>query len=76
MPRSLRLFLLPLAAAALLVACNDDPKPDQPKKPDSPVGDTQLRDTIQKPIERAKGVEKTIQDSKDKQDKQLEDQGG
>ena len=71
-----RPILLALAAAACLAACKEDPKPDKDHKPDGPVGSTQLRDTIQKPIQRAKAVEKTIQDAKDKQDKDLQDQGG
>ncbi len=76
MPRTARLFLLPFAAVALLTACHDDPAPDQPKKPDAPVGSTDLRDAIQKPIDRAKAVEGKLQDAKEKQDKQIENQGG
>lgn len=74
--RLLRPILLSLAAAACLAACKEDPKPDKDHKPDSPVGNTELRDAIHRPIDRAKAVEKVIQDAKDKQDKQLDDQGG
>ncbi len=76
MNRPIRTALLALAATVALAGCKEDPKPDPPKQPDVPVGHTELRDAIQRPIDRAKGVEKTIQDAKDKQDKQLEDQGG
>ncbi len=72
--RSMRLLLLPLATIALLAGCRDDPVPDKSKKPDSPVGDTQLRDTIQRPIQRAKGVEQTIQAAKDKDDSRLQEE--
>ena len=74
MLRAMILILLTLATAGLLTGCKEDPRPDPDKKPDSPVGDTQLRDTIQRPINRAKGVEKTIQDAKDRQDQQLQNE--
>ena len=76
MSRAIHLMLLTLATAGLLTGCKEDPKPDPARTPGSPVGDTQLRDTIQRPIDRAKGVEKTIQDAKDKQDQQLQSEEG
>ena len=72
----LSLLLLILAAGALLAGCREDPKPDPARKPDAPVGDTQLRDTIHKPIDRAKSVEGIIMKSKDNQDQQLQDAEG
>ncbi len=76
MPRFIRLPLLVLAGCALLAACHDNPAPDPPKKPDVPVGSTNLRDAIHKPINKAKSVEGTLEDEKEKQDKQLQDAGG
>ncbi len=76
MLRPMHLILLTLAIAGLLTGCKEDPKPDPARKPDAPVGDTQLRDTIQRPIDRANGVEKTIQDAKDKEDQQLQNEEG
>jgi hypothetical protein len=76
MSRSIRILLLPLAAASLLAACKENPQPDQPASPASPVGDTQLRDAIQSPINRAKGVEGIIMKSHDRQDKQLQGDEG
>ncbi len=76
MTRFIRLLLLPLAAIALLVGCSADPPPAPLKQVDVPAGDTQLRDAIQKPIDRAKSVEGKLQDEKEKQDKQVQDQGG
>lgn len=76
MPRSIRLSLLVLAGCALLAACHENPAPDPPKKPDAPVGATDLRDAIHKPIDKAKSVEDKLEDEKEKQDKQLQDAGG
>jgi len=63
MPRPTR--LLPLLATALLAACSH-PSPPAPAasaqadaQPASPQA-TELRDTIQKPINRAKGVEDIV----------------
>jgi hypothetical protein len=76
MSRSIRILLLPLAAASLLAACKETPQPDPPASPASPVGDTQLRDTIQRPIDRAKSVEGIIMKSHDRQDQQLQNDEG
>jgi hypothetical protein len=75
MPRHVR--LLPLIAAALLVACAAAPPPVASASPDAPQANTQLRDTIQSPIQRAKAVEGIIQKSHDRQDRQMQgDEGG
>jgi hypothetical protein len=72
MPRRPLLFVLPFATALLLAACKENPAPDPEKSPASPVGNTELRDTIQRPIDKAKSVEGIIQKSHDKQDQQLQ----
>jgi hypothetical protein len=78
MPRRLPLFVsvAVFAAALSLASCKENPAPDQPTSPSSPVGATELRDTIQKPIDKAKGVEAIIQKSHDKQDQQMQSQEG
>ncbi|MEO8743109.1 MAG: hypothetical protein ABI365_07960 [Lysobacteraceae bacterium] len=76
MTKLVRRLYLPLLTAALLAGCHDNPAPTPDKQPASPVGNTQLRDTIQKPINKAKSVEGTIEEAKEKQDKQLQDAGG
>ena len=77
MLRSIRILSLSLGAAVSLVACSEaPPPPEAPKPPDAPTADTQLRDTIQKPIDRAKSVEGIIMKSHDRQDKQLQSDEG
>ena len=69
--------LPPLLATALLAACSSSPPP--PASPASPPVDpqaTMLRDTIQKPIDKAKGVEGIINKSKVNQDQQLQSAEG
>ncbi len=70
------LLISTLLAALALTGCDSNPAPDKPKEPAKPVGNTQLRDAIQRPLDRAKSVEGTIQDAKDKADKAVQDQGG
>ena len=65
-----------LLAALALAGCEPSPAPDKPEKPAKPVGSTQLRDAIQRPLDRAKSVEGTIEDAKEKADKAVQDQGG
>ena len=61
MPRPIR--LLPLLATALLAACSHPPPPaasaQADAQPASPQA-TELRDSIQKPINRAKSVEDIV----------------
>ncbi|HEY2347201.1 MAG TPA: hypothetical protein VGH80_15220 [Xanthomonadaceae bacterium] len=71
MPRPFR--LLPLLAVSLLAACGSSPPPPQTA---AASGATDLRDTIQKPINKAKGVEDIIQKSHDNRDSQLQDAEG
>jgi hypothetical protein len=73
MPRSIRI-LLPLLASAALVACGQAPAPVASAQADAQNGNTELRDIIQKPIQRAKDVDKVIEAAKDKQDSQLQDE--
>ena len=70
MPRSIR--YLPLIAVALLAGCSSAPPPVASDKADAQQA-TELRDTIQKPINRAKGVEDVVLKTHDKQDSQLQD---
>lgn len=64
--------------ACLCCACSP-PKPpptDEPPAPKAAIdADTQLRDAIRKPIDKAKAVEQTIQDAADKQRAEIDAQG-
>jgi hypothetical protein len=66
---------LPLLAVALLAGCSSAPPPAASDKADAQQA-TELRDTIQKPINRAKGVEDIVLKTHDKQDSQLQDAEG
>ncbi len=79
---SMRFALLPLLARALcavpaltvaatLAGCSSQPPP-QSADASPPTSATQLRDTIQAPINKAKGVEGIIMKSHDRQDQQLQ----
>jgi hypothetical protein len=78
MPRSFR-HLPPIAACVLagsvLAACSAAPPPAASSKADDAQA-TELRDTIQRPIQRAKAVEDIIQKSHDRQESQLQDEEG
>ncbi|MBS0464206.1 MAG: hypothetical protein JSS03_04345, partial [Proteobacteria bacterium] len=68
--------LLPLSAFALLAACSHSAPPASPAadaatQPAATSENTQLRDTIQKPINKAKGVEGTVEKSFENQNAQL-----
>ena len=76
MPRHPLLLITALLAALVTAGCEPSPAPDQPKEPAKPVGSTQLRDAIQRPLDRAKAVDQKIEDEKEKQDKNIQDQGG
>lgn len=76
MPRHPLLLIATLLATLATVGCGPNPAPDKPSKPAKPVGNTQLRDAIQKPIDRAKAVEGKIEEEKEKQDQAVQDQGG
>ena len=71
-------FLL-LAFAAAACSAPTPPPTDQPPDPQAAAQqarDTQLRDAIQRPIDKAKGVEDTTLKAADEQKQQIEDQGG
>ena len=76
MPRHPLLPITALLVALAAASCTPDPAPDKPKEPAKPVGSTQLRDAIQRPLDRAKAVDQKIEDEKEKQDKNIQDQGG
>jgi hypothetical protein len=82
MPRSNRLPLL-LAVPLLLVlsACGSKPpaasgQADAAAQPAATSEATELRDTIQKPIARAKGVEDVIEKSHQRENGQIDDAEG
>ena len=73
---------LPFLMLTLMLASCSAPTPpptDQPPDPQAAAQharDTQLRDAIQRPIDKAKGVEDTTLKAADDQKQQIEDQGG
>lgn len=76
MPSSARFFLLALSLAAMAGCSKPKPPPsDQPPEPKAEQH-TELRDTIQEPIDKAKAVEKSVQDAADQQKAQIEAAGG
>jgi hypothetical protein len=60
-----RMLLFAMTMMMLLAGCSK-PKPPEKERPVEPQA-TQLRDAIQAPIDKAKGVEKTLQDAADQQ---------
>lgn len=72
---ALRLFALlalPLALAACKPSKPDKDRPPEPKAEQA----TELRDTIQRPINRAKAVESQVLEAKAQQDAAIEAQTG
>ena len=76
---------LPILMFALAAAACSAPTPpsDQPPEPQADpqaaaqhARDTQLRDAIQRPIQKAQGVEDTTLKAADEQRQQIEDAGG
>ena len=65
-----------IAAVIALSGCKATPPPPAPTPPPQPVGATDLRDAIHKPLDRAQSVEGTLEKEKEKQDSQLNDAGG
>ena len=68
-----------LAFAAAACSAPTPPPTDQPPDPQAAsqqARDTQVRDAIQRPIDKAKGVEDTTLKAADEQKQQIEDQGG
>jgi PBP1b-binding outer membrane lipoprotein LpoB len=71
--------ILMLALAAAGCSAPTPPPTDQPPVPQAAAQharDTQLRDAIQRPIDKAKGVEDTTLKAADEQKQQIEDAGG
>ena len=75
MPLSARTCLLAIAFSAL-AACNKPEPPPTERPPEPQAQHTELRDAIQKPIDQAKAVEKTVQDAADQQKAEIEAAGG
>lgn len=77
MPRRVRTSL-PIALAFLLAACGSSPPPAASAQADARTQapatsqNTELRDTIQKPLDKAKGVEGTVEQSFQSQNRQLD----
>jgi hypothetical protein len=76
MPRHPLLLTATLLATLATVGCGSNPPPDTARDAAKPADSTQLRDAIQKPIDRAKAVEGKIEEEKEKQDQAVQDQGG
>ena len=76
MPRQSPLLIAALLSVLAITGCEPSPAPDKPKEPAKPVGSTELRDAIQRPLDRAKAVDQKIEDEKAKEDQNIKDQGG
>jgi len=67
----LRVFAVALGVAAL-AACRPEPPPtERPPEPQAQAH-TELRDAIQAPQDKARAVEKTLQDDADRQRAQID----
>ncbi|HVR81970.1 MAG TPA: hypothetical protein VHF02_07800 [Luteimonas sp.] len=68
------------ASSLLLLACTACSQPEPPKKEQPPEPQaqqhTELRDSIQRPIERAKGVESQVLDAAQQQQADIDAQMG
>ena len=75
MRRHLRTAFVVICLSAACVACS---KPEPPKKEQPPVpqANTELRDAIQAPIDRAKAVEPAVLDAAKQQQDQIDAQTG
>ena len=74
MPLSLRICALSLALSAM-AGCSK-PEPPQKEQQPEPQANTELRDAIKAPIDKAKAVEDSVQDAADKQKADIESAGG
>lgn len=63
-----------LLACIVLGACKPEPPPTE--QPPVPKADTQLRDAIKQPLDKAKSVERTVQDGADAQRAAIDAAGG
>jgi len=70
------MFRSVLVAVALagLAGCKPEPPPtDEPPEPKAVAADhTELRDAMQKPIDRARAVEDTVQEAADKRNAEID----
>lgn len=64
-----------LLCLLLLAACGSRPADEHAAKAPPPAQKTVLDDQL-KALQKAKGVEKQLQDEKDKTDQAIDDQGG
>lgn len=74
----MRLALI-LSAALLATACDapkPDPTPDTVPEPQAQAANTELRDAIQAPLDKAREVETTQADDEARRQQALEDAGG
>lgn len=63
---------LPMLCLVALAACRREPPPtEQPPEPQAQAH-TELRDAIQAPQDKARAVEKTVQDAADRQQAQID----
>ena len=74
MLRTAGLLLLPYAFAALLAGCGNDAPPAAADKSAAQDNHTELRDAIQRPIDRAKAVDDELKKAKEQQDKDIDRQ--
>ena len=69
-----RTLLMGMMMTALLAGCSK-PKPPEKERPVEPQA-TQLRDAINEPLDKAKNVDKQVQDAAEAQRKAIEAAGG
>lgn len=69
-------LLLIATLSAALAGCGSNPAPETVKQEDKPVDNNhnQLRDAIQKPLDRAKAVDNNVEKAKEQQDKDIDQQ--
>jgi len=61
---------------ALIAACSKPKPPEKERPPEPQARNTELRDAIQAPIEKAQQVEGDVQEAADEQRAAIESQGG
>jgi len=69
-----RTLLMGMMMTALLAGCSK-PKPPEKERPVEPQA-TQLRDAINEPLDKAKNVDKQVEDAAEAQRKAIEAAGG
>jgi len=79
MSMSMRHTIVSAALFATLSGASACSKPEPPptdQKPEPQAQHTELRDAIQKPIDQAKAVEKSVQDAADRQQAEIDAKTG